>query len=236
MNLSKSSWITLALILAVALGYAGAKNMKPDESLNLRSYSVPSGRAEEIRDVLNRVFSKERTDGVATVFGDNVLLVKGSDSYQAGIAKMISQIGDRKSTARSIRIQYWLVQAEKSAQSNAEQFKDINPALNAITQAEGSKKFTLVEHISSSVLDRRESHMKGSQAEFKAMPRITDNGGVDISVDSHTRTAGEIRLDTQVKSGEVVVLGENGTVDDKHGGGPVQGVQSYHIIRADIVQ
>jgi hypothetical protein len=239
MNTSKTIWITLALALAIGFGYFVAEKTGTESTVPvIHSYSVPAGRAEEIKNALNKI-----TEASAQVFGNSTLIVKGTPTYQAGIARLLGQIEAQKSIPHTIHFDYWLVRGEDAAQSNAEKVRPLTSVLETINQAQGPKKFTLLEHIGFNSLDHREVVVQSVWAEVKDVSKVLDDS-IEILTDIKAHSLGELKINTQVKPGEFVILGENGIQSE---GTKLSGVAAipdgdhrssevYHIIRAEIVK
>jgi hypothetical protein len=233
MTISKTNWVALALIFAVVLGYIAARKINPDsQTMSIRTYAVPASRSEEIKNVLNRMFSTDKTDGSAQVFGNGTLIVKGPESYQAGISRLVSEISDKKRSLHTIHFDYWLVRGEAATPSNADQIAPLASVLATINKAQGSKNFKLLEHIGFNSLDRREVVLQGSLAEVKNISKEVDDA-IELSTEINAHRLGQLRINTQVKSGEFVILGENGlgASEDEH-----HSKELYHIIRAETLQ
>jgi len=232
MSSNKLTWIG-ALVLAVAFGFLAEKSLKPDtQTISIHSYTVPPSRAEEIKNALNRMFSSEKGDASAQVFGNGNLVVKGPESYQTGISKLLKDMSEKTPSIHSIRFDYWLVRGESAAQSNAAEITPLAPVLATINQAQGAKKFTVLDHIGLQSLDRREVDVRGALAQVKNVAK-TSESGIEIWSEIRARDLGELKIDTQVKSGEFVILGENGLQSQSNDG---RLKEVYHIIRAEVVQ
>ncbi len=244
MNLPKVAALSLTLVLALILGYSVANRVHSDKpELTIRTYSVPTSRAEEVKNILNRMFSEDKTDGYAQVFGNGTLVVKGSESYQNGISQLMAQVTDKKATLHTIHFDYWLVRGEIAAQSNAYKMALLGPVLESINKAQGPRKFMQLEHIAFNSLDHREVSIQSNWAQIKNISKEVDNG-IEIMTEIKANSLGELKLNTQVKPGEFVILGENGTqahaysVND-HRNNPEDEIhpkEIYHIIRADILR
>ncbi len=80
------------LAIAIGLGYSYGTRQS-GEGLRIpvvRSYNVPAGRADEVRNALNSLFwTKDGEAGNAQVFGNGLVVVRAPEGFQAGVESLV---------------------------------------------------------------------------------------------------------------------------------------------------
>jgi len=240
----------VSLVLAIGLGYVvgskqSGKNLKVPV---VRSYTVPSGRAEEVRNSLNKLFWQQDGQaplGTAQIFGDGLMLVRAPEGFQNGVGNLVAKLTSLQPQAsNTIHIDYWLVMGEQAAESNSDSIKLLSTVLSSIDKLDGPRKFRILEHIAANTLSNsQEVRIKGSIVELKERAKYVDN---HILLDTYASShLGEINADTQMNLGDYVVLGENSLKpkdvqlnNDNKFSGPEDETQTnvYHIIHVDALK
>jgi len=230
MNTARITWTSILILVAVAAGYALAKRFSADNQVaTLQTYNIPPGRSEEVKNVLNHVFDSEGTAKVQ-VFDSGTLVVKAPQTYQKGIEKLVADLADKKLNLKTVHLQYWLVRAEPATSSNVEQIPELSSVLSTINSSQGPRKFVVLDHMGLNTLERHEMVVEDSRARIKFIAKELSTG-IELLVDTDSRDFGKIKVDTAVKSGEFVILGQNAS-DKNEEGHPMREV--YHIIKAEI--
>jgi len=243
MNIRNTAIFAVCLILAIGLGLLlGNSFQEKPQGLTIKTYQVPEDRAEEIRSNLNGLFAADRSDGRTQVVGSGSLVVKASDRYQYGIAKLIERLSKEKPNPRSVRFEYWMVRAESGgSKARSQTLAPLKSTLDAITETHGAKDFILMEHLSFGTLNGRDVRIKGALTEVKAKPYF-NAGAVDVELKVNTMASlGEIETSLSLKSGEFVVLGQTimlpNARDVAEGKGVAQeSKEVFHIIQAVVPQ
>ncbi len=213
MENSKRFFVMVSVLIALVLGFilGNRQNTEKLKQPVVVSYSVPAERADEIKNQLNKIFYQNTNEpplGTAQVIGGGTLLVRAPEAFQAGIGQMMSQLSTLTVKARmSIHIDYWLITGEESKQSNGASFGPLSTVLGSIEKYDGARKFRVLEHLASNALDGEKSRVRGSIADMENMASLSNE---HIYLQSRANSGfGEVNSNTQVNSGDYIVLGEN---------------------------
>jgi len=241
-----------AIVIAVVLGFVICKSKHENtETWELRSYEVPPERANEVRDVLDGIFFEKNNDTrpVVRLFGNGLLLVRAPNGIQSGISELVaSAIKQPPTKKQTVRTDYWLVAAVDADKGELAPpgLKDV---FTSIEKSTGSGKFRVVEHLSSLGVSGQQAIVKGSIAENK----ITGNSrGENVELKIQVNSAlGDVQLNTIVKAGETLVIGQNGVLPgawSTHVSGPMstlldnligknrqRPIDVFHIIRTELI-
>lgn len=243
----------IALVLLVALAFRAWEKEKaqPDPNTQIvRTYTVPEGRAEEIRSVLSRLFwQKDQDNPVAStqIFGNGVLVVRAPIAYQNGIGNLVAKISQDalgpavRDVHERVHLDYWLVLGETTGKANGDTFGDLSPVLDSIAKVDGTRKFRVIEHIGSSSSLGAESDVRGNIAEIKNVAHKSSDDQILLDFSARAHNVGDVTTKTLIKSGEFVVLGQNSLHPDpellKELHGPAAWAENppnvYHVIRID---
>ncbi|MGH8271356.1 MAG: hypothetical protein ACRESG_03400 [Gammaproteobacteria bacterium] len=145
-------------LLALALGLtacgAGENSTSSKASLTLRTYTVPEGRAQDLRRTLNQVLGMgddKNQIGRTWNTGSGQILVLAPERMQASIAASIKQIIGKNSAAtkpsQPLRLNAWVVDAYPGTGSSDPSLKTIQPALEAFSKATGPAHFVQVHYL-----------------------------------------------------------------------------------------
>ncbi len=206
------------------------------QNLVLRSYDVPNGGAEQLRQVLKTLLwigsdgkDSQKYVGRAEVGPDGRLVVMAAEGVQAGVKSLIESIAKNppKAPAR-YALSYWFVFATpgKGAAPGAN-LAEVGDALAEIEKTDGPQEFSLTEKVTVSSTAGESAHVEGHQVKVRQM--VGDSSG-SISAELSLRVRSQ-NLDTRVAltPGQTIVLGSSGSMGPGKDG-PVGSV--YYLIRA----
>ncbi len=227
-------WFAMGVVLATGgwLVVQRWHGSAPPQATLLRSYNVRPELAEEIRSALGPALMPYQV-GVAP---NGQLLVAAPPSYQRGVEEFLNEVAARKPSATpSIRVEAWFVTASPGAPEDAPALKEVEPALRALAQSKGPTHFELLEQLSTQAQSgERNSDVQGTRAGMVVSATVLRDGQdhpvVAAQLKLHLNQGpGGITAQTQLRPGELLVLGQNGLLDK---GGTDR--QLYYIVRATL--
>ncbi len=243
MQRNRIIWVAVSLAAAITAGFLiGSRHSSESNTASVvKTYTVPSDRADEVKNSLNRLFSQRSGEllGSAQVFGNGLMLVRAPEGYQTGVDRLLEQLGSEKPRQHSaIRLDYWLVIGQEDKKSNTEVVPALSAVLKAIDALDGPRKYRVLEHLSSNSMSGQEVRIKGSASEATSVA-VLSNESLALRMEFKSRL-GEVKTDTQIKPGEYLILGQN-AVDPQvrvgdviiASGGPTN---VYYIVHAEIVK
>lgn len=227
-------WFAIGVVLATG-GWLVAQHghgSAPATAPLLRSYNVRPELAGEIRNALGPALSPYQV-GLAP---NGQLLVSAPPSYQRGVEEFLQQIAARKPAATpSIRIEAWFVTASPGTHTDSPLLKEIEPALRALEQSRGPTRFELLEALSTQTQSGdRTSEVEGARTRMKATVSVLRDSqdhavvGALLKLSSN-HGPGFLSAQTELRPGELLVLGQSGLWDPGSGDR-----QLYYIVRATL--
>jgi len=145
------TYLIILILFPLTLGLSGCgaqgSNETNDSSLIMRTYTVPEGRAEDLRMALNQVLGLDNYKhdvGRAAIAGPQQILVLAPAGMQDSIATSLQQILAKSSdTAKMplLRLNAWIVDAYPGHGPADPFLKSIQPALEAFSQDMGPAHF-----------------------------------------------------------------------------------------------
>jgi hypothetical protein len=228
------------LVLATA-GLFAAQRWRGPETTVLRSYDVRPEIAREVEGALMTALSPGNgfPYGRVNLSPSGQLLVIAPPSIQKGVEQILNEVASRKPAATpSIRFEAWLVTASPGAPADSPGLKEIEPALHAVEQSRGPARFELLEKLSTQTQSGQTSNVRGERASLSVTGSLRrdskDQPVVAASVllstnASHGDAAPSIKAQTEVRPGELLVLGQSGLSE-----GAVTDRALYYIVRATL--
>ena len=260
--------IKTGLGVVVILGlivFAGCTSPQKDTAegscdIVLKSYKVPERLAEQISKTVNDLLSRDaRTRdkdqppiGKAQVAPDGELLVAAPKSFHDGLKDFIASVANTKpEPSLTTEVNYWIVAGRKAkTRAKLDEFTGIQPALDTIQNSQGNMEFKLLDHlvITSSGQGTR-SDVQGSLSRITQQISADSTGTLVIKTDSQInsdiRWGNHISTQIEIKSGELVVLGQasqefrgvsifNPIINEEAKKNHVELVNVYYIISATV--
>jgi len=230
--------IVLWFLIGAALASAGwlavqAWQKPPEEGPVMRTYSVKPEVAFEIENAVTAAVRPYN----AGVTRSGQLMVTAPPAYQRGVEQLLKEVAAHNpSAAPSIRIETWFVTASSGAPVDSPALKEIEPALHALVQSKGPLHFELLEELStqassglkSSVVMGQRSSMSVSASVLRdshdhpvvaaeiSLHASNPGGGIGgppISGGAPIPGQPGILAQTQLRPGELLVLGQSGLSD-----------------------
>lgn len=220
--------ISLVGIAALAL-FAGCWGGSPStrsaaddrlDALELRAYQVPEGFEDDLVGILGSLFRKgDEQIGRAKVGPSGVVLVTAPTSIHSGIERFIQDLQEKKidlTERTAIELKYWFVLGRPTTNSEATlvihdpRLGEVQPALEAIVEAQGAMEFALIERLSivSNNGDRGRADGQYSTAEHSIS--MGPNGLVGDFNIRVKHGQGSINTRMTIKPDQFVVLAESG--------------------------
>ncbi|MEO8307961.1 MAG: hypothetical protein ABI616_07965 [Pseudomonadota bacterium] len=239
-------WVSTIVLAAVALFVAG-KRVRNDDPVILQSYEVPQEIASELQLTLTTALRRGANDALAlgqvTLAPNGHLLVTAPVSVQAGVRKIIGEIAEAKPVPTpTIGFDAWIVTAgpgNNARVSNA--LAEIEPALAVIRKTKGPVSFTLIEKLSTEGLSGHEaSQVRGALSNMQIQATLRKGEGnkqvvaakVRLSVDVRPGSAVALEAQTEMRPGELLIVGQSAVLDPRDG--KTADAQVYYIVRATL--
>ena len=201
----------------------------------MRTYEAPTGRAQELANVLQRVLSRGKDNpplGKATVVDGGHVLVVAPPGMHEGVESLCLRMKEEGPTQlRSVELDYWLVRADPAETTDTSEVSEVADALTEVAAATGNAKFSLFERASlTSMLDAH-GRTRGEKAEFSQIATASESGVVaDIDIDLGMQyDFNKIQTRLAIEPGKTIVIGQNGME------GNSDGVRLFYVVRAELV-
>jgi hypothetical protein len=229
-------WFVIGAVLATAGWLAvQAWHKPPQEGTVMRVYNVRPDLAIEIEGAVGvavRPFQASVTPG-------GQLMVTAPPSYQRGVEQLLREMAAHNPPAPpSIRIEAWFVTASPGQPVDSPALKEIEPALHALEQSKGPMRFELLEALSTTGKSgQKSSYIVGERTNLTATASVLRDTADHPIVSAEIKLAAtnipgplhpSITAQTQLRPGELLVLGQSGFADK----GAER--QLYYIVRATL--
>jgi hypothetical protein len=233
-------WFVIGAVLATAGWLAvQAWHKPPEEGVVMRTYAIRPELAIEIESAVNVAVKPYN----ASVTRSGQLMVTAPPAYQRGVQELLKEVAAHNpATPPSIRIEAWFVTASPGPHVDSPALKEIEPALHVLEQSKGPMRFDLLEELSMQTQSgQRSSEVSGERTTLSATVSVLrDSQDHPVvasqlklgskSQDPMVRLVGTpgISAQTQLRPGELLVLGQSGLLDkgtDR---------QLYYIVRATL--
>lgn len=237
-------------VLAIAVIYAacsGARLFSASAgSLEMRTYPVPPEYADEVRSALESVLSGEadgKAVGRVSLAPNGQLLVTAPVTMQQGVQHLLDDIAAHKpGSTPTVHFEVWFVKGMNGVATHSQGLAEIEPALQAISKAQGEQQYELVEKMAMNVRSGQHGEVSGAATEFEVRPSVRRGSAdssfisADLKMQMHAGDSShsELRTETELKSGEVLVLGQNGVTLRAAESGKTIEQRLYYIIRATL--
>jgi hypothetical protein len=189
------------------------------DALELRAYQVPQGFEDDLVGILGSLFRKgEEQIGRAMAGPSGVVLVTAPASIHSGIDKFVDDIRDKKialSESNAIELKYWFVLGRPAPESETTlvmhdpRLEEVQPALEAIVEAQGTMEFALIERLS---IVSNSGERGQADGQYSGAEHNISSGPNGIAGDFSIRIKhgqGSIRTRMTMKPGQYVVLAES---------------------------
>lgn len=207
----------------------------------MRSYVVKGDHADEVRNALQSALRAEDDKtylGRVTLAPNGQLIVTAPESIQRGVDNLLSDvISYSPGPTPTIKLEAWFVRGSSSAGASDSTLTEVQPALTAITEAQGISRFQLIEKLTIHARAGHEGDVQGAQAAMRAEPTLRRTGKEEAAVFSKlalwlNRSGARLNAEMEMKPGELLVLGQSAYTPD---GMPSSDNQTlYYIVRATL--
>lgn len=209
-----------------------------EPAVELRSYAVPQGLGGELANVINRQLYRTQEQaplGRAQVGPGGQLVVTAPAGVHAGVEALLARLAEAPPEPPPVvELTYWAVTATPDTPAEdagtPPELGEVAQALDAIAQAEGPRRFALVEKL-------RVRQTSGSDAgvggrELRVNQTASERGGEVVADLSLSRNrGGELHTQVSLPVGKLLVLGQAGAVGED--GRSHESL--YFIVRAAVV-
>jgi hypothetical protein len=255
MNLGDTGRSILWFVVGVLVACASFVLLRPDlvsNSVTIESYPVRPEIARELHSVLRAALASASKEGTplarVSLLPNGQLLVTAPASVQKGVQRILAEVESKQPEATpSIRFEAWLVKAKRGTQGEAANLTEVQPALDAISKAQGAPlHFELLENLSTRTrTGADESLIQGSHAGMKlelATVRRNDKNEPIIAADLRiwlstvelSIPGRAIKTLAELRPGELLVVGQSGLAEVATAAPPGEEPQLYYIVRASI--
>jgi hypothetical protein len=249
MSMSRAGKAVLGGLACVALGAVllfAAGRLREHDPVTLQTYEVAPEIASELRSALTSAFLREPLMplGRVNLLPNGRLLVTAPESLQAGVRRLIREIGAKgPGPTPAIRFETWIVAATPGAlaQPSAD-LAEIEPALAVIRRNKGELRFSLLEKLSTVARAGHEgSEVRGASARMEVQATLRNAGGdqpvvaakLEIAVQETWGRPGSgvsLEAQTELRPGELLVVGQSSGPQDTAG----RDSQVYYVVRATL--
>ncbi len=182
----------------------------PPPAMELRTYDVPAGAAQEAVSLLNAVIPNT-AGGRARLGPDGRVVVVADASVQAGVGPMLSQLAAANLTPTPrVKMDVWLVFGVPAEDTSIPRsLHPLTDTLTELVQAQTPMTFTLVEALS--IRGESGEHAEAEGLRLKMEQTVSVRGDVVVAdLNLQPRGGGKIETRVQLQPGQILVLGETG--------------------------
>jgi hypothetical protein len=207
----------------------------------MRSYPVTGDHADEVRAALQsalRGADDKRVLGRVTLAPNGQLIVTAPPSIQRGVDALLNDVlASSSGPTPTIRLEAWFVRGTSEPGAADARLAEVEPALAAIREAQGTTRFELIEKLT---LHSRAGHgglVEGVRASLHGEPtvrRVQKDMSV-VSAQLQLRVppmGGSLAADVELTAGELLVLGQSAYAEGDPATAPPQTL--YYIVRATL--
>lgn len=217
-----------------------------DGPMAMRIYAVNADYADEVRSALQgalMVGGEEKSSlGRVTLAPNGQLIVTAPQSMHKGVEALLNDIaGFSPGATPSIKFEAWFITAVNSDSAEPQPtpaLKEVLPALEAIVEAQGNQQFKLLEKMTVHVRTGQSSTVSSANGIFEVMPSVrrgmNEQKIISAELKFQMRGPESLRTETELKPGELLVLGQtsNHRLDGERGVPSEQ--RLYYIVRASL--
>lgn len=207
----------------------------------MRSYAVHGDHADEVRAALQsalRTGDDKQFLGRVTLAPNGQLIVTAPESIQRGVTKLLEDVlSVSPGPTPTIKLEAWFVRAGVGEGATDPRLAEIQPALDAIAEAQSVSQFQLLEKLT---LHSRAGHtgsVDGIRTKLLAEPTVRRSGNKQVAVSASlelrvNRVNAGLGVDVELTPGELLVLGQSAYAE----GDPATAAPQtlYYIVRATL--
>ena len=208
----------------------------------MRSYVVQGDHADEVRNALQSALRGTEDDksylGRVTLAPNGQLIVTAPESIHRGVENLINDVlAYSPGPTPTIKLEAWFVRGSNASGASDGTLAEVQPALTAITEAQGISQFQLIEKLTIHARAGHEGDVQGARAAMRAEPTLRRLGKEQAAVFSKlslwlNRSGARLNAEMEMKPGELLVLGQSAYAPD---GAPTSDNQMlYYIVRATL--
>lgn len=208
------------------------------EAIEMRAYDVPQSLAPELRGVIDRLLAwgekGEVRLGRAALGPGGRLVVSATPAVHAGIEQLVAGLRDDPPAEPAVvEMTYWLVEARPAdAPSDPPPaLAALRPALDAITAADGPRRFTPIETLRLRSAAGEHGEIEGRRV--KAHQTASVRGGDVLARIDLRHRGGGFETDLALPLDTLLVLGQTGADPPAGDDGAPPG-DLYYIVRARV--
>ncbi|NQD37795.1 hypothetical protein HPT27_12230 [Permianibacter sp. IMCC34836] len=213
--------------------------------LVMRTYAVSADYADEVRSALqNAMLTGEegKAIGRVSLAPNGQLIVTAPNSMQKGVESLLNDIaGFSPGATPSVKFEAWFVtaiNADKTDNSSIPALQEVLPALDAITEVQGNQQFKLLEKITVHVRTGQSSTVSSANGIFEVNPSVRRGANeqklISAELKFQMRGPESLRTETELKSGELLVLGQTSNHQLVGDRGVPSEQRLYYIVRATL--
>jgi hypothetical protein len=217
----------LAALFALA-SCTSAREAPKEPELQLRSYKVPPGAAQQLRAVIRAALflEKDRSIGSAQVTSDGQLLVLGAPAIQKGVEQLVADYPARGAPP-SIELTYWLVRGKPGNAAARPELQEIAAALAALP--EPKRDFELVERLRLTSMSAEHAQVEGRLLRIQQNATLVgDRVVADLNINSAKSGGNKVETRVQLQPGQLLVLAEMGAAEGQGEG------EVFYVVRASV--
>lgn len=208
----------------------------------MRSYVVQGDHADEVRNALQSALRGTEDDksylGRVTLAPNGQLIVTAPESIHRGVENLINDVlAFSPGPTPTIKLEAWFVRGSTVAGASDATLSEVQPALAAITEAQGISRFQLIEKLTIHARAGHEGDVTGAHAVMRVEPTLRRLGKEQAAVYSKlslwlNRNGARLNAEMEMKPGELLVLGQSAYAADAAASSENQTL--YYIVRATL--
>jgi len=212
----------------------------------MRTYTVNADYADEVRSALQGALLSGSGDkeflGRVTLAPNGQLIVTAPQSMQKGIESLLNDIaGFSPGVTPSVKLEAWFVSSvatDTASPQSIASLNEIQPALAAIADAQGVQRFKLIEKMTVHVRTGQSSVVSSANGIFEVRPSVRRGSGdsrlISAELKFQMRGPESLRTETELKPGELLVLGQTSIHALEGDKGVPSEQRLYYIVRATL--
>jgi hypothetical protein len=207
----------------------------------MRSYVVHGDHADEVRVALQsalRTGDGKQFLGRVTLAPNGQLIVTAPESIQRGVSKLLDDVLSMSpGPTPTIKLEAWFVRGEAGEGASDPRLGEVQPALAAITETQGTTRFQLIEKLALHARAGHAAEVEGAMTRIHAEPTVRRAGpkaaSVSTGIELNVKRVGvRFAADLELTPGELLVLGQSAYAEGDPATAPPQTL--YYIVRATL--
>jgi hypothetical protein len=207
----------------------------------MRSYPVAGDHADEVRAALQSALrgdDDKRVLGRVTLAPNGQLIVTAPPSIQRGVQALLDDVlASSAGPTPTIRLEAWFVRGRGEPGDADARLAEVEPALAAIREAQGTLRFELIEKLTLHSRAGQGGFIEGVRVSLNARPTVRHSGKASPVVSANLQLGvppigGELAADVELMPGEFLVLGQSAYAEGDPLTAPPQTL--YYIVRATL--